>query len=65
MSLLDVYSRYRTAFGELPPLMLWTRDDDDELEALMEKAILRGDAITETELLAAQGKPPLREGALY
>ena len=65
MSLLEVYAKYRKAFGELPPLMLWTKGDDDELEALMERAILRGEAISETEILAAQGKDPLPEGALY
>ena len=60
----DALERYMKAFDESPPVLLWAGSDED-FAALVDVAIMKGEPISEAEILRVQGRPPIPEDALY
>ena len=56
--------RYARTFASDPPLVVWD-GSGAQLDALMLDAIRRGRALTENDLLKAQGRKPIRPGVFY
>ena len=62
MTYQETLDRYRKKFDESPPSLFWTGSDEG-LQELMEKAIRDGKALTQEDLLKAQGIGIPPEGA--
>jgi hypothetical protein len=56
--------RYEKVFGERPPTIVWY-GSNELLQEVAEKAIATGKALSEADLLRAQGKKPPTGDVLY
>jgi hypothetical protein len=59
-----VLDLYQARFGEMPPMLFW-HGRDEHLIALMEAAIEAGKALSQDDLIIAQGMKPGPDDAIY
>jgi hypothetical protein len=60
----ETLDRYRRTFDESPPLLFWA-GTEEALQELLEKAIRENKALTQADLMRAQGMTPGPDDAVY